>query len=46
VVVYGDRGAIASMEEWLRDGPEHARVDELYRDELAVHEVPKAFDIR
>ncbi|SEO85340.1 acylphosphatase [Luteibacter sp. UNC138MFCol5.1] len=46
VVVYGERGAIESMEEWLRDGPEHARVDELYREELSVHELPEAFDIR
>ncbi|MET0616251.1 MAG: acylphosphatase [Luteibacter sp.] len=43
VVAYGEAAALDQLEVWLHDGPEHARVDEMYREEIGVHEVPAGF---
>ena len=43
VVVYGDAHAIDRMETWLHDGPQMAEVDELYREDIGVHDVPADF---
>lgn len=43
VVAYGEAAALDQLEVWLHDGPEHARVDEMYREDIGVHEVPAEF---
>ncbi|MET0255187.1 MAG: acylphosphatase [Luteibacter sp.] len=43
VVAYGEAVALDQLEVWLHDGPEHARVDEMYREEIGVHDVPAEF---
>jgi acylphosphatase len=43
VVAYGDATALDQLEAWLHDGPPTARVEELYREEITVHEVPGEF---
>lgn len=43
VVAYGDSVALDQLEAWLRDGPPTARVEELYREEIGVHDAPAGF---
>lgn len=43
VVAYGEAATLDQLEVWLHDGPEHARVDEMYREDIGVHEVPSEF---
>jgi acylphosphatase len=46
VVVYGDEAAIDRLETWLRDGPDAAEVDQLYREEIGAHDAPSEFLVR
>ncbi|QWT18445.1 acylphosphatase [Bacillus sp. NP157] len=43
VVAYGEAAAIDRLEAWLHDGPPTADVQELFREDLGVHEVPVDF---
>lgn len=43
VVAYGDAAAIDQLEVWLHEGPEHARVDEMYREDIGAHDAPLEF---
>jgi acylphosphatase len=43
VVAHGEAAALDQLEVWLHDGPEHAQVDEMYREDIGVHEVPSEF---
>lgn len=46
VVVYGEPSAIDRMETWLHDGPDAAEVNELYREDIGVHDVPAEFLVK
>ncbi|WP_448098501.1 acylphosphatase [Luteibacter yeojuensis] len=46
VVVYGDGAAIDRLETWLRDGPDGAEVDQLYREEIGAHDTPAEFLVK
>lgn len=46
VVVYGDASAIDRLETWLRDGPDAAEVDQLYREEIGAHDAPAEFQVK
>jgi acylphosphatase len=43
VVVYGEAAAIDRFEVWLHDGPDLAVVNELYREDIGVHDAPTDF---
>ncbi|UPG95640.1 acylphosphatase [Luteibacter aegosomatissinici] len=43
VVAYGPAAAIDQFEVWLHDGPPTATVEELFREEIGVHDVPTDF---
>lgn len=46
VVALGDTVAIDQLDAWLHHGPETARVDELYREDIEVHEPLTTFVVR
>jgi acylphosphatase len=46
VVVYGEPSAIDTIEAWLHDGPQGAVVNELYREDTGVHDVPADFLVK
>lgn len=45
VVAYGNSTSIDQLEVWLHDGPPSAEVNELYREELGVHDAPTDFRV-
>lgn len=46
VVVYGEEASIDRLETWLRDGPDAAEVDQLYREEIGAHDAPAEFLVK
>lgn len=46
VVVYGETAAIDRLETWLHDGPDAAEVNELYREDIGVHQIPTEFLVK